>query len=386
MLPPLALLQVLDKAGGRRAAGLRALDMCASPGGKTSLLARLLGPGAVVLAGEPAPKRLAALRHNLDLLNIFNAASLGVPGESLPLAEGSMDIILLDPPCSGWGTADKRPEVLNLWRGDKLKPLIALQKRLLRTALGFLRPGGLLVYSTCTLNERENEEQVAWAVQALAGPGAALRILPLVPFPGFVFDPPADCAPGSLRVAAASGLGQGFYIAALRKEGAADGLDSSACSYCEDADAAGLRRDQDARMANCGGADAAEGEGMDQTVPAAPLFDLLLLPPGKIHIISGRLYFRHIQAPPHPWRGFFMGKAGPDGLPLPGSGPRGLLPGPEQARENGGAVLRAENPATVLALLSGQSLSGFMGEREAGLYYKDLPLARLKCRGGRAFL
>ena len=148
MLPPLAL------APGE---GARVLDMCASPGSKTGLLAQLVGRGGLVLGNEPARPRLANLRRNLAALNLLQAVTCSWPGESLPLPDASWDAILLDPPCSGWGTTDKNPQAIRRWQGDRLKPMLDLQRKLLTEAGRLLRPGGKLVYSTCTFSPEENE-------------------------------------------------------------------------------------------------------------------------------------------------------------------------------------------------------------------------------------
>ena len=206
MLPPLAL------APGE---GARVLDMCASPGSKTGLLAQLVGREGLVLGNEPARPRLATLRRNLAALNLLQAVTCSWPGESLPLPDASWDAVLLDPPCSGWGTTDKNPQAIKRWQGDRLKPMLDLQRKLLTEASRLLRPGGKLVYSTCTTNVDENEGQVRFAVEELG-----LEPIPLEPFPGFVFAAPElpGCE-GTLRVDEGASNAQGFYIALLRKPG-----------------------------------------------------------------------------------------------------------------------------------------------------------------------
>lgn len=165
MLPPLALAP---------AEGAAVLDMCASPGSKTGFLAQLVGPGGFVLGNEPSRARLATLRANLHACNWPHAATCSYEGQALPLTPESWDWILLDPPCSGWGTVEKNPQVLTLWQGDKVKTLVGLQQMLLAHAARLLRPGGRLVYSTCTTNDEENEAQVRYAEEELG-----LRRLPL---------------------------------------------------------------------------------------------------------------------------------------------------------------------------------------------------------------
>lgn len=97
-------------AGPRAGEGAPCSDMCASPGSKTGLLAQLVGREGLVLGNEPARPRLATLRRNLAALNLLQAVTCSWPGESLPLPDASWDAVLLDPPCSGWGTTDKNPQ------------------------------------------------------------------------------------------------------------------------------------------------------------------------------------------------------------------------------------------------------------------------------------
>ena len=211
MLPPLAL----ENAFPNGLQGKCVLDMCSSPGGKSGFLAQLTGPEGCVLANEPNPERLATLRRNLQRLNLLNTATCHYPGESLPLPDACFEAILLDPPCSGWGTVEKHPRVKKLWKGDKILPLVKLQRRLLAEAARLLVPGGRMTYSTCTTNPAENEEQLAWAQQELG-----LQLLPLPPFPGFSFEPPGiPEANGSLRVDSRLSDAQGFFISLLAKPG-----------------------------------------------------------------------------------------------------------------------------------------------------------------------
>ena len=100
MLPPLAL---------KPPSGATVLDMCASPGSKTGLLAQLVGSAGLVLGNEPNPVRLGTLRRNLEIANLPQTVTSKSAGEELKLAPGRWPSILLDPPCSGWGTAERHP-------------------------------------------------------------------------------------------------------------------------------------------------------------------------------------------------------------------------------------------------------------------------------------
>ena len=124
------------------------LDMCASPGSKTGLLAQLVGPRGLVIANEPNPSRLQTLRQNLRYMNLCNVITSRYKGQELALEENSIPLILLDAPCSGWGTVDKNPRVMDIWKKDRLGPLIKLQRELLQRAALLLAPGGRLLYST----------------------------------------------------------------------------------------------------------------------------------------------------------------------------------------------------------------------------------------------
>lgn len=205
MLPPLALAPRTGSA---------VLDMCASPGSKSGFLAQLTGHGGFVLANEPNPARLATLRANIQRLNLPQVGTCSRDGQTLDLPPGQWPYILLDPPCSGWGTAIKNPRVKDIWKGDKIKRLTGLQTMLLRKAESLLAPGGLLLYSTCTTNPAENEEQTAWAIKNLM-----LESVPLPRFPGFTYDP--GCQDQDYLIIDGLGCGsQGFYLSLLRKPGA----------------------------------------------------------------------------------------------------------------------------------------------------------------------
>lgn len=209
MLPPVALAP---------AAGAAVLDMCASPGSKTGQLAGMVGADGLVLGNEPSPSRLTTLRRNLHVMNLAQTASCCCPGEKLPLPDASWEHIQLDPPCSGWGTAERHPKVLDIWKDDKVLPLLRLQRSLLAEAVRLLRPGGTLVYSTCTTNEEENEGQIRFAREEQ---GLCLEPLPVLP--GFELEEARQGCEGVWRLEPKAGDTQGFFVARLRKPPLPDG-------------------------------------------------------------------------------------------------------------------------------------------------------------------
>ncbi len=134
------------------------LDLCAAPGGKATHLAELAGTGAAVMAAEPAPVRLAVLRRNIKRLRIDNV--FGVAADSLHPPFRPADLVLCDVPCSGTGVLRRKPGLR--WRikaGDMIS-LPVLQADILKSAADCVRPGGVLVYSTCSLEPEENRAVV----------------------------------------------------------------------------------------------------------------------------------------------------------------------------------------------------------------------------------
>ena len=151
------------------------LDLCAAPGGKaTQIAARMCSVGPLV-ANEPNGRRQQALLANVNRLGILNATITAYRGEDFPL-RARFDRVLVDAPCSAEGTLRKESSL----RGGAPKGMIArlarLQKRLIVRAYDLLRPGGVLVYSTCTFAPEENESVVAHLLEVR---DALLTPLPL---------------------------------------------------------------------------------------------------------------------------------------------------------------------------------------------------------------
>jgi len=406
MLPP-----VLLAAPGSGAEGSCCLDMCSSPGGKTGILAQSVGPSGFVLAVEPSHDRLATLRQNLRRMNAVNTATAGMESQYLPLPPESFQRIQLDPPCSGWGTVDKNPKVLELWTPEKAETLVRLQRALLAKAAELLAPGGVLMFSTCTTNVRENEEQAAWALAELP-----LALDPLEAPAGFTPVRPAlPGLDGVLRVGEQHGgqgaasadapgqpQGQGFFLARFIKTGTAAPPDRA--------------------PVDLGGRELAPRE----LAEAGPL-QLSALPPGEVREFGGKAYFLHQHAlelggnPDEPalrWQGFCLGQTtGGRDAALKEAATRGKAKGLGKTSGKGRAAalpsarlkldprlrvllppavdlpselrLDVDDTATLEALLSGRSMdavgaaSGEGSGGLAGLYFRGLPLGWLTRKGRR---
>jgi len=151
-------------------AGRRVIDLCAAPGGKT---AQLAAAGADVIAVDRSEPRLAQLRANLARLGLTAAAVAADAAAWQP--DRPADAVLLDAPCSATGTIRRHPDVPWLKRPGDIAALTALQDRLLRAAVAMAKPGGLIVYSTCSLQPEEGPERIA----ALLRDGAPVDRVPI---------------------------------------------------------------------------------------------------------------------------------------------------------------------------------------------------------------
>jgi len=141
----------------------RVLDTCASPGGKTTQLAARVGQGGVVVANEYAADRVRALRQNVERLGCANVIITHL--DTAVLADtyrDTFDLVLCDAPCSGEGMFRKYPQAVTEWSPENVAMCAERQKEILKNAVACVRPGGFLLYSTCTFSVEENEENVAW--------------------------------------------------------------------------------------------------------------------------------------------------------------------------------------------------------------------------------
>lgn len=345
MLPPVALAPPK---------GAYVLDMCASPGSKTSQLAWIVGPQGMVLGNEPSPVRLAKLRRNLHVMGLTQAVTCCHSGESLPLPDASWDYIQLDPPCSGWGTVEKNPRVMDIWKDSKLSPLIRLQKALLREAARLLRPGGVVVYSTCTTDVEENEKQVLFAKEELG-----LMPESLGSVPGFDLQIPKGCE-GVWCLNPKIGDTQGFFVARLRKEGTIhkpipQANTPTAAELVSDVQLQELGLSSHRLHVSIG--------RLGQSLHAMPIPALSLLP-GKLH-----------------WQGMYMGKIGKNGeLRL---SPRVRINGSDEKID----VEGKEGLRLITGLLKGQSLpvpaTVAANARAVLLRWNGLALCRLNVKNKR---
>jgi 16S rRNA (cytosine967-C5)-methyltransferase len=182
--------------------------MAAAPGAKTTHLAALMRGDGQITAMERNAQRADALRANVARMRAPNVEV--VTGDARDAPPGPFDRVLLDPPCSDLGTLQARPDVR--WRKspEQIDELAALQRELLDAGLERLKPGGVLVYSSCTISPSENEQQI----------DRLLRDRPDVERDDLGVDRPAvahPAFPGYLQLLPHRDGADGFFIARLRR-------------------------------------------------------------------------------------------------------------------------------------------------------------------------
>ena len=145
--------------------GDRVLDLCAAPGGKTTHLAALIGGEGSVVAVERHPGRAAALERTCRRMRADRVSVVVADAASGGFADAPFDRVLVDPPCSGLGTLQSRPDIRWRVQPESIRELASIQARILRAGAAATAPGGTLVYSVCTISRAEGPDVVEQLVQ-----------------------------------------------------------------------------------------------------------------------------------------------------------------------------------------------------------------------------
>ncbi len=207
MLPAVALRSLLSNCE-------LMLDMAAAPGSKTTQLASYVDPKVTLIANELSSSRIKGLHSNIQRCGLSNICLTHLDGRDFgERTPETFDAILLDAPCGGEGTIRKDPDAMKNWSLEALVELSDLQKQLIKSAYQSLKPGGVLVYSTCTLSHEENQNVCEYLLDEFSD----IDVCPLNHlFPG------ADaCATseGYLHVFPHIYDSEGFFVAAFKKQG-----------------------------------------------------------------------------------------------------------------------------------------------------------------------
>lgn len=197
---------------------LKVLDLCAAPGGKSTLLQSLLSSESVLVSNEVIKQRAAILEENISKWGAANVVVTNNDPAHFARLENYFDVLVVDAPCSGSGLFRKDPTAIEEWSENNVALCRQRQQRILMDAWPALKEGGLLIYSTCSYSTEENEEISDWLMQQLQVSTCRLQLQP---------------AWGIEEVQSASGAygyrfwpykvkGEGFFLAAFRKQSGGD--------------------------------------------------------------------------------------------------------------------------------------------------------------------
>ena len=192
------------------------LDLCAAPGGKSTAAITVLPEGSTLTSNEPIRSRYQILEENITKWGYNNCSVTNLYPRDFRKKKEKFDVILCDVPCSGEGMFRKDPNAINEWSLQNVEKCWRLQREIVADAWECLNPGGILIYSTCTYNTKENEENVRWIMEEY---DAEILSVPTEPSWGITgsllegFDAPVyRFIPGFTR-------GEGLFMAVLRKKG-----------------------------------------------------------------------------------------------------------------------------------------------------------------------
>ena len=197
---------------------LHVLDLCAAPGGKSTAAISVLPEGSTLISNEPVPTRAQILLENITKWGWPNCTVTNNYPRDFCRAKAKFDIIICDVPCSGEGMFRKDPNAISEWSLQNVEKCWRLQREIVADAWECLNPGGILIYSTCTFNIKENEENVRWMMEEFDAEPVTIPTEPSWNITGSLlpgFDVPVyRFIPGITR-------GEGLFMAVLHRRGTA---------------------------------------------------------------------------------------------------------------------------------------------------------------------
>lgn len=139
------------------------VDLCAAPGGKSLHVSDKMGDFGMVEARDLTPAKVALIQDNIQRWNLINITAMQADATVYDGGiEAKADIVIADVPCSGMGVIGKKPDIKYNLSSAQLDDLTLLQKKILHNAAAYVRPGGTLIYSTCTIGRKENQDNLKW--------------------------------------------------------------------------------------------------------------------------------------------------------------------------------------------------------------------------------
>ena len=192
------------------------LDMCAAPGGKSTAMRSVLPEGCTLVSNEPIPTRAQILLENITKWGWDNCIVTNNYPRDFRKAKAKFDVILCDVPCSGEGMFRKDPNAISEWSLQNVEKCWRLQREIVADAWECLVPGGWLIYSTCTYNTKENEENVRWILENY---DAEIISVPVDPSWGITGSLLEGFDASVYRFIPGFTQGEGLFMAVLRKKG-----------------------------------------------------------------------------------------------------------------------------------------------------------------------
>lgn len=196
------------------------LDLCAAPGGKTTHLASYLQGTGLLVTNEINRKRVKVLAENVERFGVREAVILNESPDRLsPIFPDFFDKVLVDAPCSGEGMFRKDPAAMDYWSLDYVEECATRQREIMTEALKMVKPGGQLIYSTCTFAPEEDEQMMAWVLKNYP----EFHLVPITKVGG-VIDARPDWADGNPELKKAARLfphlmqGEGHFVAKLERD------------------------------------------------------------------------------------------------------------------------------------------------------------------------
>ena len=139
------------------------IDMCAAPGGKSLHIADLMKGYGMVEARDISDEKVRLITENINRSNMINIKAVRMDATVYDkISEDKADVVIADVPCSGLGVIGRKPDIKYRTTEETIEELIPLQRKILHNAASYVRPGGVIIYSTCTLGSRENLDNVRW--------------------------------------------------------------------------------------------------------------------------------------------------------------------------------------------------------------------------------
>lgn len=196
---------------------LRTLDLCAAPGGKSTLLRSLLPEGSLLVSNEVVPRRAAVLVENMQKWGYPDCVVTSAQPAEWGALGSTFDLILADVPCSGEGMFRKDAEAVAQWSLSGVELCARRQREIVSAVWPALRSGGLLMYSTCTYNTAEDEENVLWICRHLGAEPVALPAAPEWNLCGSLLADGEGAGLPAYRFLPHRARGEGFFCCLLRK-------------------------------------------------------------------------------------------------------------------------------------------------------------------------